>query len=101
MPCRHYQQDSYLFSFVTGFRRPRQSSRLLVRRRILPHLDPRATVFFQIRAGDRHRTDLRVLRDLEHDIEHEFLDDRPERSRTGVFFERLLCDPFQGIIVKV
>ena len=101
MPCRTYQQDSTLFSFVTGFRRPRQSSRLLVRRRILPHLDPRATVFIQIRAGDRHRTDLRVLRDLEHDIEHACLDDIRERSRTGVFFERLPGDQFPGINVKV
>ena len=58
---------------------------LLLRCGILPHLDPRATVFFQIRTGDRHGTDLRILRDLKHDIKHELLDDRPECSGSGIF----------------
>lgn len=80
------------------FRRSRQRRCLLLLRGIIPRLDPRSAVLLKVRAGDRHRADLRALRDLEHDIGHESLNDRPERSGAGFAISTCVFCQFCRII---
>ena len=44
-----------------------------------PHLNQRAAVFLQVRPGYYHGTDIGILGNLIHNIQHEFLQDSPER----------------------
>lgn len=67
---------------------------------IASHSDERTSVFIEVCSRNDDGTDLGVLRDFIHDIQHEILDNGTKGPGSGFFFHGLLCDPFQCVIFK-
>ena len=68
---------------------------------IASDLNKRRSLTFYIIPGDGNAAYVVILGDLIHDIQHELLDDGTKGTGSGVFFHSLLCDGFQGTLVKL
>ena len=73
---------------------------MIFKLRASTHRDQRTTLFFHIIFGDRDFSNVVVFRNLIHDVQHKFLDDRTQRPRADFLFLRLLCDRIKRVILK-
>ena len=65
-----------------------------------PHIDNGSSRFFDISLCDRHAADIVILGNFIHDIQHIFLQDRPQSSGSCMALHSLFGNGLQSLILK-